>query len=259
MFRSSAVQEATAYSREGQLEGAASSVMSVQGTMAKTALLLLVATVAAAFTWKQTIENSGAAMPWAMGGMIGGLVLAVVLGFKPKLAPILAVPYAGLEGLFLGAISAVYALNAGELAIGGMALGSNIVLQAVLVTFGVSFAMLGLYAFRLINVTNKMRSIVMAATGGIFFVYMISFALSFFGVSVPLIHSAGPLGILFSLFVVGLAAFNLLLDFDWIERGARSGGPRWMEWFGAFALLVTLVWLYIEVLRLLSKLQSRDD
>ena len=136
--------------------------------------------------------------------------------------------------------------------------GGGIVMQAVVLTFATAFAMLALYAFRVIRVTEKLRSIVIAATGGIMLFYLVAFVLGMFGVGVPLIHSSGTMGIAFSVFVVGLAAFNLLLDFDIIERGAKTGAPKWMEWFGGFALIVTLVWLYIEILRLLSKLQDRD-
>lgn len=231
--------------------------MTMQGVMAKTSVLLLAVTAAAAFTWQKAgSAGAGAAMPWMLGGMLGALVLGFVIAFKPKLAPMLALPHALLEGLFLGAISAFYAARTGPEGVAG--LGGGIVLQAVVLTFGVAFAMLGLYIFRVIRVTQKLRSIVIAATGGIMLFYLISFVLSFFGVEVSLIHSSGTAGILFSVFVVGLASFNLLLDFDIIERGVKTGAPKWMEWFGGFALIVTLVWLYIEVLRLLAKLQSRD-
>ena len=231
--------------------------MTMQGVMTKTSVLLLAVTAAAAFTWQKAgSAGVGATMPWMFGGMLGAFVLTIIISFKPKLAPMLALPHALLEGLFLGAISAVYAFQTGGEGVAG--LGGGIVMQAVVLTFTVAFAMLGLYAFRIIRVTQKMRSIVIAATGGIMLFYLVSFVLSMFGVGVPLIHNSGTLGILFSVFVVGLAAFNLLLDFDIIEKGVKTGAPKWMEWFGGFALIVTLVWLYIEVLRLLAKLQSRD-
>ncbi|MEM6671243.1 MAG: Bax inhibitor-1/YccA family protein [Planctomycetota bacterium] len=240
--------------------GATTSQMTVQGTMAKTAILLLAVTVAAVFTWQKAMAGvaSGVGlsgtMPWMLGGLIGGLVLALVISFKPNLAPTLSVPYALLEGLFLGAVSAVYALQVGDA--GG--LGNSIVLQAVVLTFATAFAMLGLYSFRIIVVTDRMRSVVLAATGGIMLFYVIAVVMGFFGVEMPLIHSSGTLGILFSLVVVGIAAFNLLLDFDYIEKGAQYGASKKMEWFGAFALIVTLVWLYIEVLRLLAKLRASE-
>ncbi len=230
--------------------------MSVQGTMAKTAILLLAVTIAATFTFQKTLEGANP-MPWAFGGAIGALVLAVVISFKPKLAPLFALPHALLEGLFLGAISGVYAIQfSGENALFGA--GGNIVFSAVVLTFAVAFAMFGLYAFRVIKVTQRLRSIVIAATAGIMMFYWINFILGFFGLDIGF-HRSGTFGIAFSLFVVGLAAFNLLIDFDIIERGARRGAPKYMEWFGAFALIVTLVWLYIELLRLLSIIANNRD
>ena len=235
-----------------------SSLMTMQGTMAKTAIMLLAVTVSATFTWQKVTGGApGAAMPWMLGGAIGGLVVGLIIGFKPKMAPSLAVPYALLQGLMLGAISAFYKLRFDEPGAGG-ALGNGIVLQAVVLTFGTAFAMLGLYAFRIIRLTDRMKSIIFAATGGIMLFYLISFVLSFFGVTMPLIHSSGPMGIAFSVFVVGLAAFNLLMDFEFIEKGSQSGAPKYMEWYGAFALVVTLIWLYIEFLRLLAKMRSNE-
>ena len=214
------------------------------------------ATFAAAFTYQKTVAGANP-MPWAFGGVIGGLILAMVISFKPKLAPMFALPYALLEGLFLGAISAIYAIQfSGENALFGV--GGSIVFSAVVLTFAVSFAMFGLYAFRVIRVTEKLRSIVIAATAGIMFFYLINFVLGFFGLDIAF-HRSGAFGIGFSLFVVALAAFNLLIDFDLIERGTRSGAPKYMEWFGAFALIVTLVWLYIELLRLLAIIANSRD
>lgn len=235
----------------------ASAPMTVEGTMMKTAMLLAVVTVAAVITFQKTMAG-GSPMPWMLGGILGSLIVGAVIAFRPHLAPSLSVPHAALEGLFLGAVSAVYALaypEAGQLVPG---VESNIVFSAVLLTFAVSFAMFGLYAFRIIKVTQKLRSIVFAATGGIMLFYLINFGLSFFGMDVGF-HRSGMFGIGFSLFVVGLASFNLLIDFDMIERGAKGGAPKWMEWFGAFALIVTLVWLYIEILRLLAVLARNDD
>jgi len=228
--------------------------MTVQGTMAKTAFLLLAVTLSAAYTWKLAVDDPSRAMPWMLGGVIGGFIVAMVISFKPKLAPSLAVPYALLEGLFLGAISALVAQSVPA----DSAVGGGIVFQAVVLTFTTALSMLALYAFRIIRVTERLRSIVMAATGAVMLFYLVSFALSLFGVPMTMLHGSGPLSIGISLFVVGLAAFNLLLDFDFIERGARQGAPKAMEWFGAFALMVTLVWLYLEILRLLAKLRGRD-
>ena len=154
--------------------------------------------------------------------------------------------YAALEGLALGGISAVFESRY-----------PGIVSQAVFLTFGTLAALLIAYRSGWIKATENFKLGVVAATGGIFFVYLISFVLSFFGVSIPLIHGSGVFGILFSLFVVVIAALNLVLDFDFIEQGAEQGAPKYMEWFAAFGLMVTLIWLYLEVLRLLSKLQQR--
>lgn len=234
--------------------GAVTTQMTVQGTMAKTAFLLLAVTLSAAYTWKLAVDDPSRAMPWMIGGGIAGFIVAMVICFKPKMAPSLAVPYALLEGLFLGAVSAVVAQSVPA----DGAVGGGIVFQAVVLTFTTALSMLALYAFRIIRVTEKMRSIVMTATGALILFYLVSFALSFFGVQMGMLHGSGTLSIGFSLFVVGLAAFNLLLDFDLIERGARLGAPKAMEWYGAFALMVTLVWLYLEILRLLAKLSRRD-
>jgi uncharacterized YccA/Bax inhibitor family protein len=154
--------------------------------------------------------------------------------------------YAALEGLALGGISAVFESRY-----------PGIVSQAVFLTFGTLAALLIAYRSGWIKATENFKLGVVAATGGIFFVYLISFVLSFFGVSIPLIHGSGVFGILFSLFVVVIAALNLVLDFDFIEQGAEQGAPKYMEWFAAFGLMVTLIWLYLEILRLLSKLQQR--
>jgi uncharacterized YccA/Bax inhibitor family protein len=161
--------------------------------------------------------------------------------------------YAALEGVFLGALSQVIQLQYQEKypQYGGIAL------QAVSLTVGVLFVMLFLYGARIIRVTDKLRIGIVMATGALCFFYLITALLSFFGVMVPLVFSATPLGIGFSLFVVGLAAFNLLLDFDFIEHCANAGAPKYMEWYGAFGLIVTLVWLYLEILRLLRKLADQ--
>ncbi|MDG1050685.1 MAG: Bax inhibitor-1/YccA family protein [Planctomycetota bacterium] len=234
--------------------GALTSQMTVQGTMAKTAFLLLAVTLSAAYTWKLALEDPSKAMPWMIGGGLGGFVVAMVISFKPRLAPSLAVPYALLEGLFLGAISALIAQTVPA----DSGVGGGIVFQAVVLTFTTALSMLTLYAFRIIRVTERMRSIVMAATGAVMLFYLASFILGLFGVQMGMLHGSGNLSIGISLFVIGLAAFNLLLDFDFIERGARRGAPKAMEWFGAFALMVTLVWLYLEILRLLAKFSRRD-
>jgi len=170
--------------------------------------------------------------------------------FKPSFAPWTAPVYAAFEGIFLGTLSYIIENQLGRAYPG-------IAIQAVSLTAGTLCIMLFVYATGLVKVTDRLRAGIVAATGAICLVYLVAFALSFFGVAVPFIQSATPIGIGFSLFVVGLAAFNLLLDFDFIEKGARLEAPKYMEWYGAFGLMVTLVWLYLEILRLLRKLQDR--
>ena len=183
---------------------------------------------------------------YALGGAIGGFVVALVTIFKKEWAPVTTPMYAALEGLFLGAISAMY-----EKSYPGLPM------NAVGLTFGCLGALLAAYSSGLIRPSENFKLGIVAATGGIALLYVVSMGLGFFGKSIPFIHDSGPLGIAFSVFVVGLAALNLVLDFDFIEDGARRGAPKYMEWYGAFGLMVTLIWLYIEMLRLLSKLRSR--
>ncbi len=219
--------------------------MTVGGTVNKTALSLVILFVTASYVW-----GRGAADPalwvFTMVGVLGGLVVAMATIFKHTWAPITTPLYAALEGLALGGISVMF-----EAAYPG------IVSQAVFLTFGTLGALLAAYRSGLIRATENFKLGVVAATGGIGLVYLASFVLGLFGISIPLIHSSGTFGILFSVFVVVIAALNLVLDFDFIEQGVERGSPKYMEWYGAFGLLVTLVWLYLEILRLLSKLQSR--
>jgi uncharacterized YccA/Bax inhibitor family protein len=221
-------------------------VMTLGGTVNKTALSLGILLVAAAYVW-----NRGPADPavrvFVMGGALGGLVVALVTAFKQVWAPYTTPIYAALEGLALGGISVVFE-----------AVYPGIVSQAVFLTFGTLGALLLAYRSGLIRATENFKLGVFAATGGIALVYLLSFVLGIFGVSIPLIHSSGLFGILFSVFVVVIAALNLVLDFDFIEKGVERGAPKYMEWYGAFGLLVTLVWLYLEILRLLARLQSRE-
>jgi uncharacterized YccA/Bax inhibitor family protein len=217
-------------------------VMTIGGTVNKTALCLIILLLAATFTW-----NMGPrAGLFIIVGVLGGLVAALVTVFKKTWAPITAPTYAGLEGLALGGISATFEANY-----------PGIVSQAVFLTFGTLAGLLIAYRSGWIRATENFKLGVFAATGGIFFLYLIGFVLSFFGVGIPLIHGSGTFGILFSLFVVVVAALNLVLDFDFIEEGAERGAPKYMEWYAAFGLMVTLIWLYLEILRLLSKLQQR--
>ncbi len=253
-------QFGTTYDSNGSLVQNQPETMTMMGTVWKTALLLMAVVAAGTFTWNMAMAGSGNPTPWMWGGAIGGLVLALVIIFKPTTAPFLAPVYAVAEGLFLGAVSAFYEMSFGAgntEATGGLAL-NGIVVQAVGLTFGVAAAMLIAYATRIIRVTEKLRAGIVIATGGVFLLYMVSIVLGMFGIEVPLLHSSGLMGIGISLVIVTIAAFNLLLDFDLIERGSHAGAPKYMEWYGAFALLVTLVWLYLEILRLLSKLQSRN-
>ena len=220
--------------------------MTITGTVNKTAMSLAVLLVAAMYVWGQGAQGQ-LPMFWVWGGVIGGFIVALATTFKPVWAPYTTPLYAALEGVALGGISYVFEQTY-----------PGIVAQAVFLTFGTLGALLFAYRSGLIRATENFKLGVFAATGGIGLVYLLSFVLGFFGISVPLIHSSGTFGILFSVFVVVIAALNLVLDFDFIEQGAERGAPKYMEWYGAFGLLVTLVWLYLEILRLLSKLRSRD-
>jgi len=230
-----------------------SATMTVNGTIEKTGVLLLILIVAASYTWQMAfnsgdIENASASMfPWMIGGAIGGLVVAIAMMFMHKYAAYLAPIYAVLEGLFIGAISAFFEF-----------MYPGVVMNAVLGTFGTFLVMLFAYRTGLIKVTEKLRAVIIGATIAVGITYLLTWVLGMFGVNMGFMHGNGLLSIGISLAVIVIAAFNLLLDFDMIERGAQSGAPKYMEWIGAFGLLVTLVWLYIEFLKLLSKLQSRD-
>ena len=225
-------------------------VMTQSGTLNKFGLMMLLLIAAASFTWKAAGEGKNV-MPWMIGGAIGGFIIILILSFKPRLSAILAPIYALLEGVFVGAISAYYN-NAFD------AYAPNIVMQAVGLTFGVVIAMFALYKFGVIKATQRFKSVVFAATAGIAVFYLLSIVLGMFGVTMPLIHESTTMGIIFSLVVVAIAALNLILDFDMIEQGSAMGAPKYMEWYGAVGLLVTIVWLYLEILRLLSKLSRRD-
>lgn len=217
--------------------------MTLQGVVNKSGILLLLCLASGAFAWTHP-ELRGALL---ITGMLGGLIACLVGTFKPATSPIAAPAYAILEGLALGAISQVIEHRY-----------PGIVLNAMLLTFGVLGVMLAAYTTRTIVVTERLMKGVFAATAAVFLVYLIDMLLGFFGHRVPFIHESGPLGIGISLVIVGIAAFNLLLDFAVIEDNVRSGAPRFMEWYCGMALLVTLVWLYLELLRLLSKLRGRD-
>ena len=231
-----------------------SEVMTERGTLNKFFLLFLLVMGTASITWNAFSQGKDVTS-WLWIGLIGGLITAIVLIFKPMWAGFLAPVYALFEGAFIGGISAMY-----DFAFKGAATGAagGIVMQAVGLTFAVVIAMFALYRFRIIKATEKFKSVVIIATMGIGIFYLLSMVLRMFNIDMPLIHSSGTMGIVFSLVVVGIAALNLILDFDRIEEGAAMGAPKYMEWYGAFGLLVTIVWLYLEILRLLSKLNSRN-
>ena len=220
--------------------GAIGDAMTINGTVGKTAFSLLLVVLAASLTWSQTPN------PLIMiGGGIGGFIVAMVTIFKKQWSPVTTPLYAVLEGLFLGGISSMYEVRF-----------PGIVLNAVVLTLGTLGALLIAYRSGVIKATENFKLGVVAATGGIAVVYLVTMVLGMFGVGVPYIHESGTIGIAFSLFVVVIAALNLVLDFDFIESGAAARAPKYMEWYGAFGLMVTLVWLYLEMLRLLSKLQG---
>jgi len=232
--------------------GFAESTMTIVGTARKTGILLLLVILTAGFTWRlfygaaDVASGAAAVMPWMMVGIFGGLIVAIVTIIKRDWAMITAPIYALLEGLALGGISAIF-----EQAY------PSIVMPAVGLTFGTLAVMLIIYANRWIQVTEKFRIGIIAATGAICLVYLATFVMNLFGTTIPYIHSGGPIGIIFSVVVIVIAALNLVLDFDLIERGSEMGAPKYMEWYGAFGLMVTLIWLYLEFLRLLAKMRQR--
>ena len=229
--------------------GSLGQTMTLQGTVNKTGILLALVILGASYTWNLFFQtgNPAAVMPLALGGAIGGLIFAIITIFKKSWASITAPIYAGLEGLFLGGISAIFEAQY-----------PGIVIQATGLTLGTLASLLLLYKLGIIKPTENFRLMIVSATMGIGIVYLISFIMNMFGsTGIGFIHSNGIFGIGFSLFVVAIAALNLVLDFDFIEQGSELGAPKYMEWFGAFSLMVTLIWLYLEMLRLLAKLRSR--
>jgi len=215
--------------------------MTLEGAVNKTAIGLFLIMTAAYFTW------TNPSPPIMIGGAIGGFVVALVTIFKKTWAPFTVPVYALLEGLFLGGISRFF-----EDRFPGIAS------QAIILTLGILGALLLAYKSKLIKPTENFKLGIAAATGGIFLIYMINIIMGFFGSGIPMIHESGMIGIGFSVFVVIIASLNLVLDFDFIEQGVEQGAPKYMEWYGAFGLLVTLIWLYLEILRLLAKLNSRN-
>jgi uncharacterized YccA/Bax inhibitor family protein len=237
------------YRRAG-LAATPTQAMTIQGSVLKTAILVVILLATTAYTWSQAVAGSTTlTYGLLIAGAIGGFITALVTIFIPKVSPFTAPVYAALEGLVLGAISAVFE-----------AMYPGIVIQAVGLSVGVLAVMLFVYGTGIIRATEKFKIGVVAATGAVCLVYLVDIVLALFGIRLPFIHEAGPLGIGFSLVVVVIAALNLILDFDFIEQGARQQAPKYMEWYGGFSLLVTLVWMYLEILRLLAKLRgdSRD-
>ena len=226
-----------------------SSTMTLGGTVNKTFMLLLFVAATASFSWNLTGGTAGGGVhPGVLmvGGSILGLIFALATIFKKNWAPVTAPLYALSEGFMLGAISAL-----AELQFPGIAF------QATCMTFCTLFGLLVAYKSGLIRATENFKLGLFAATSGIFMIYMVTGIVRLFGGSMPFIHSSGAMGIGFSAVVVVIAALNLVMDFDFIEHGAEIGAPKYMEWYGAFGLMVTLIWLYLEILRLLMKTQSR--
>lgn len=237
-------------------QASGSGVMTLQGTINKIGIMLLLAIAGAAFTWSKyfgavnpDLPQSGASAVtgWMALGGIGGFVMALLTVFNKKNSAIWAPIYAVLEGIFLGAISAFFE-----------SMYPGLVLRAVMLTFGVLFALLFAYKTRVIKVTDKFRVGVFAATAGIAVAYFVSFILQLFGMNMSFMFGGGKIAIIISLVIIAVAALNLVLDFDFIERGSASGLPKYFEWYGAFGLMVTLIWLYLEILRLLAMLSRRN-
>ncbi len=236
----------------GSFSGEQREAMTLNGTVNKTGILLILAMASAGWTWLQFMQtrNPADVAPWMMLGLIGGFIFAMVTIFKKEWSPVTAPAYALLEGLVLGGISSIFELRYPGIAV-----------QAVGLTFGTLFVLLFVYRAGIIRVTDKFRLGVVAATGGVALFYLGEMLLGFFGIhftSNNSVNGSGVIGIGFSLIVVGIAALNLVLDFDFIEKGVQFGAPKYMEWYGAFGIMVTLVWLYLEMLRLLAKLNRRN-
>jgi len=231
---------------EGQ-QADAGAVMTLQGTVNKTGVLLICVFVASAWTWGLArSESPEAVLPWIVGGAIGGFIVAMLTIYMKEKAPFTAPVYAVLEGLVIGGISSLLDLRFPGIAI-----------HAVGLTFGTLGVLLLAYTNGMVRATEKFKVGVVAATGGIALVYIVDLGLRLFGMQVPLINDAGPWGIAVSLFIVSIAALNLILDFDFVETGVQEHAAKYMEWYGAFGIMVTLIWLYMEILRLLAKIRRR--
>jgi len=222
--------------------GSSTEGMTLPGTINKTAILLAIVLIAALWVWGIASHDQQAAGSYLLIGAIGGFVLALITIFYKTVSPYTAPVYAALEGLALGGISEIYEVKYPGIAI-----------QSVGLTFGIMFCLLILYKTQVIQVTEKFKIGVVSATGAICLLYIVDLVLMFFGKPISFIHQGGTIGILFSLFVVTIASLNLILDFDFITQGVANHSPKYMEWYSAFGLVVTLVWLYLEILRLLAK------
>lgn len=229
-------------------------VMTIGGTATKTLLLLLLVVAGAAYTWKIFYDsaNPAAVQGWMIGGAIVGFILAMIISFKPKAAPALAPIYAAAEGLFLGGISAMFNNAFAETA-------PNIVINSVSLTLLTAFIMFTVYRSGLIKVNGTFMKIMTIALITIMVFYLGSWILSMFGVNMSILHDSSPLSIGISIVIVGVAAFSLLMDYNFIEKSAAMGAPKYMEWYGAFGLIVTLVWLYLEILKLLAKFAGNRE
>lgn len=229
------------------------SVMTVGGTAVKTLLLLFMVVAGAAYTWKlyYAAANPQAIAGWMWGGLIGAFVLAMIISFKPKTAQFLSPIYAAGEGLALGGISAIFneqfALTA-----------PNIVIHAVALTLVTALVMYSVYATGLIKVNGTFMRVLSIALISIMVFYIGSWIVSLFGVNLSMLHNSSPLSIGISLVIVAVAAFSLLMDYEFIRQASAAGAPKYMEWYGAFGLTVTLVWLYLELLKLLAKFANRE-
>ncbi len=224
-------------------------VMTRSGTAGKSLILLALTVFSASFTWTQVAGgNTGIVMPSLLVGGLGGFIVAMIVSFKPNTAPVAAPIYAVLEGLLLGAISALYNLRY-----------AGIPQQAVLLTFAVALGVFALYRMNILKATEGFRRMIVGATIGIAVFYVVNLVLSLFNVNLGYTMSSSPIAIGINLVIAGVAAMNLVLNFDDIDQAVRMGAPKRMEWYGAFGLMVTLVWLYLELLRLLARLQGRRD
>ena len=241
------------FDRSRAIEAEQQGVMSVRGTMNKFGFVLLMLLGGAAYNWHlYETYNQSTMNILMMAGIFGGFICAIVISFKPNWAPYITPLYGILEGLFIGGISAILN-NAFKEKYPGL------IMQAVGLTFGVAFSMFILYNFRIIKATQKLKSMIMTATLGVGIFYLITIVMSWFHISMPFMYDGSTLGIGISLVIVAIAAMNLILDFDLIEQGAETGAPKFMEWYGAFALMVTMVWLYIEILKLLTRFAGNKN